>query len=136
MDGVILTYLKQIHHPKGDIFHVIKKSDQSFESFGEAYFTTVNYGYIKGWKKHNKMVLNLVVISGEVEFVVFNGTEFEAVTLSQQNYQRLTVQPNNWVAFRGVGTDKNLILNIASIEHDSNEAVNCGLEDITYEWSM
>jgi dTDP-4-dehydrorhamnose 3,5-epimerase len=136
MDGVILTYLKQIHHPKGDIFHAIKKSDQSFESFGEAYFTTVNYGYIKGWKKHNKMVLNLVVISGEVEFVVFNGTEFEAVTLSQQNYQRLTVQPNNWVAFRGVGTDKNLILNIASIEHDSNEAVNCGLEDITYEWSM
>ena len=31
MDGVILTSLKQIHHPKGDIFHGMKKSDEGFD---------------------------------------------------------------------------------------------------------
>ena len=30
MDGVILTPLKQITHPKGDIFHAMKVSDDGF----------------------------------------------------------------------------------------------------------
>ena len=36
MDGVILTPLKQIYHPKGDIFHAMKASDIGFIGFGEA----------------------------------------------------------------------------------------------------
>lgn len=31
MDGVILTPLKQIYHPKGDVFHGMKKSDEGYE---------------------------------------------------------------------------------------------------------
>ena len=30
MDGVILTPLKQIYNPKGDIFHAMKQSDYGF----------------------------------------------------------------------------------------------------------
>lgn len=30
MDGVTLTPLKKVHHPKGDILHVMKASDNSF----------------------------------------------------------------------------------------------------------
>ena len=47
MDGVILTPLKQIYHPKGDIFHAMKKSDIGFDGFGEAYFSTINQNDIK-----------------------------------------------------------------------------------------
>ena len=71
MDGVTLTPLKQITHPKGDIFHAMKASDDGFSGFGEAYFSTVNQGEVKGWKKHTEMTLNLVVVIGEIEFVVF-----------------------------------------------------------------
>ena len=42
MDGIILTPLKRINHPKGDIFHAMKKTDLGFEGFGEAYFSTIN----------------------------------------------------------------------------------------------
>jgi len=134
MDGIILTKLKQIKNPKGDIFHAMKKSDIGFNGFGEAYFTTVNRGNIKGWKRHTKMALNLVVILGEVEFVVYNGNDFFSVKLSpSKNYKRLTIKSNLWVAFRGLG-DSNIILNIANIEHDPNEAQNLELSEISYEW--
>jgi len=133
MDGVVLTPLKQIFNPKGDIFHAMKKSDSGFDGFGEAYFSTINRGDIKGWKKHTKMTLNLVVVSGEIEFVVYNGEEFFSVKLSHNNYQRLTVRPNLWMAFRGIG-ENNMLLNIANIEHDPNEAENRDLESIIYEW--
>ena len=75
MDGVILTPLKQIPHQKGDIFHAMKKSDIGFDGFGEAYFSTINKGEIKGWKKHTKMTLNLIVPVGEIEFVLFDNRE-------------------------------------------------------------
>lgn len=135
MDGVILTPLKKIHHPKGDIFHAMKKSDDGFEGFGEAYFSTVAQGEIKGWKKHTKMTLNIVVPLGEIEFVVYDegSKEFFSAKLSKDNYQRLTVKPNLYMAFRGVG-EYNMLLNLASIEHDPNEAVNKELSNITYEW--
>ena len=61
MDGIILTPLQQITHPKGDIFHAMKVSDDGFIGFGEAYFSTINKDVIKGWKKHTEMTLNLVV---------------------------------------------------------------------------
>jgi dTDP-4-dehydrorhamnose 3,5-epimerase len=135
MDGVILTPLKQIHHTKGDVFHAMKKSDDGFDGFGEAYFSTVNQDDVKGWKKHTKMTLNLVVPVGEIEFVVYdeNSKEFFSVKLSKNNYQRLTVKPNLWMAFRGVG-EYNMLLNLASIEHNPSEAVNKELSDIPYEW--
>jgi len=135
MDGVILTPLKQIHNPKGDIFHAMKKSDDGFYGFGEAYFSTVHKDDIKGWKKHTKMTLNLIVPVGKIEFVVYDETskEFLSVQLSQENYQRLTVKPNLWMAFRGL-EENSMLLNLASIEHDLRESVNIDLEEITYEW--
>lgn len=135
MDGVVLTPLKQIHNPKGDIFHAMKKSDEGFNGFGEAYFSTVNEDDVKGWKKHTKMTLNLVVPIGEVEFIVYDEIkkEFFSIKLSQNNYQRLTVKPNLWMAFRGVG-ENNVLLNLASMEHDPSEAVTTDIGEITYEW--
>lgn len=135
MDGVILTPLKQIHHQKGDVFHAMKKSDNGFDGFGEAYFSTINQGDIKGWKKHTEMTLNLVVPIGEIEFVVYdeNTKEFFSVKLSQNNYQRLTVKPNLWMAFRGL-KEYNILLNLASIEHNPKEAINVDLSGIYYEW--
>lgn len=135
MDGVILTSLKQIHHLKGDIFHVMKKSDEGFFGFGEAYFSTIYKNDIKGWKKHTKMTLNLVVPMGEIEFVIYNENlnDFFTIKLSQNNYQRLTVAPNLWMAFRGV-SEHSMLLNLASIEHDPSESVNKELEEIAYEW--
>lgn len=135
MDGLILTPLKQIYHPKGDIFHAMKKSDIGFDGFGEAYFSTIAQNSIKGWKKHTKMTMNIVVLVGEIKFVIYDEVKdvFFTVTLSKDNYQRLTLKPNLWMAFKGIGNN-NILLNLSSLEHDSNEAINLELEKIAYDW--
>jgi dTDP-4-dehydrorhamnose 3,5-epimerase len=141
IEGVVLTRLKSILHPKGNVFHAMKKSDTGFTGFGEAYFSTVNYGDIKGWKKHLRMTMNLVVPVGEVRFVLHDdrnesstkGSFFE-VCLSPRNYQRLTVPPGVWMGFKGLGNDLNLLLNLANMEHDPEESENIPLTSISYEW--
>jgi len=140
--GVMLTPLKSISHPKGDVLHAMKASDTGFNGFGEAYFSTVNPGDVKGWKKHYRMTLNLVVPVGEIWFVLHDGREdrqgensFFDVSLSTRNYHRLTVPPGVWVGFKGLGTDMNLLLNLANLEHDPSESENIPLDRIPFDWS-
>tara|TARA_R110000796_G_scaffold197152_2_gene313557 strand:- start:1586 stop:2017 length:432 start_codon:yes stop_codon:yes gene_type:complete len=141
IEGVIVTPLKRIFNEKGDILHALKCSEESFSQFGEAYFSTVGMSDIKGWKKHSEMTLNLIVPSGCIKFVMFDDREeslsqgrFQEVIITPDNYVRLTVPPKLWMAFQGVGDGINMLLNIASIEHDPTESVNVALEHFDYSW--
>ena len=139
---MLLTPLRRIPVPRGDVFHALKASAPGFAGFGEAYFTTVEQGAVKGWKRHREMTMNLVVPCGAVEFVVFDGTPggegtFRSILLSpdgEAQYQRLTVPPGLWMGFAGRGAGLNLVLNLASIEHRPEEADNLPLERIAWNW--
>ena len=134
MDGVKLTSLKIINNPKGDIFHIIKSSSEGFSKFGEAYFSEIKFNKIKGWKMHKEMVLNLIVVVGKVQFVVYDGESFFTTILSKNNYKRLTIEPNLWVAFKGLSKNSNIVLNIANIQHNPMESINKELFEIKYDW--
>ncbi len=122
----LLTPLRRIEHEKGDLYHGMKSSDPGFAGFGEAYFTTVLTGQIKGWKKHREMVLNLVVPIGEICFYVHDEAagKTSKFKLGPKNYCRLTVPAGYWVAFEGCGAEVNLACNLASIVHNPDEAVS------------
>ncbi|SON50958.1 dTDP-4-dehydrorhamnose 3,5-epimerase family protein [Vibrio tapetis] len=142
IEGVVYTPLLRIEHPKGDIFRGLKASEPSFSSFGEAYFSSITNGEIKGWKKHRKMVLNLIVPVGAIKFVIYDDRpdsstygQFSRFTLSPENYARLTVPHGVWLAFQGVGCELNLLLNIASIEHDPEESMSQPISQVEYNWS-
>ena len=141
LDGVSLTPLKKIPNEKGDIFHALKSTDETFISFGEAYFSNVNYGVIKGWKKHTRMALNLIVPVGQIKFVLYDDREFSTtfkqfwvVEIGEANYQRLSVPPGMFMSFQGIGLHRNMLLNIASIPHDPTESINKELSEISYLW--
>jgi dTDP-4-dehydrorhamnose 3,5-epimerase len=142
IDGVQLTPLKRFNNPKGNVSHAMKKSDLGFAGFGEAYFTTILPGLIKGWHKHLRMTMNLVVPVGKTRFVLFDDREpsqtrecFFSVELSPENYQRLTIPPGIWTAFKGESEEVSLILNLSSIEYDDAEVLRIGLDDIQHDWS-
>lgn len=142
IEGVQITPLKQIFKEKGSIFHALKKSEDSFLEFGEAYFSHIDTQEIKAWKTHTKMWLNLIVPVGAVKFVMYDrrkesktsGIFFEVTLSPDHNYVRLTIPPKITFGFMGVGKNVNLILNVASIEHDPKEMVNIDIDKIEYNW--
>ena len=106
MEGIILTPLKIINLESGNVMHGMKRDDPGYCDFGEAYFSFIRKGQIKGWKKHKIMTLNLMVPLGRVVFVLYDDRElsktkgeFLEVELSRNNYQRLTVPPNICMGF-------------------------------------
>ena len=142
MEGVTLHPLRHIVVPKGDIYHALKATDEGYDGFGEAYFSQIAHGQAKGWKRHNRMVLNLVVPVGAVKFVVFDDREesstrgqfFEVVLSPERNYQRLTVAPGLWMAFYGVGEGISMLMDIIPQPHDPEEADRKDLAEIPYSF--
>tara|TARA_A100001011_G_scaffold313516_1_gene331393 strand:+ start:123 stop:572 length:450 start_codon:yes stop_codon:yes gene_type:complete len=142
IDGVILTPLNIIKNSKGNILHGMKKSDPGFISFGEAYFSSIEHGQTKGWNRHISLTMNLIVPFGEVAFVIYdnrtnskNNNSFFKTIISPRSYNRLTVPPNLWVAFHGIGKQSNIILNIASEEYDSQEIEKLDLNEFQFDWN-
>jgi dTDP-4-dehydrorhamnose 3,5-epimerase len=88
------------------------------------------------------MTLNLIVAVGRIGFGICDDRaakpSFRHVALSPDSdatYQRLTIPPGFWVAFRGEGEGHNMLLNLASIPHDPGEADNVALETFDFSWS-
>ena len=142
INGVVLTPLKSTFSEGGNVFHAIKSNDFGYNNFAEAYFTTIDYLAIKSWKRHNQMTLNLIVIHGEIQFVIYddrnNSPSYKAIEnfiLSpEKNYARLTVSPGLWVAFQGLSEQKNIALNVADIFHEPSEIDRQDLNFKAYNW--
>ena len=141
--GISIYPLKQIPLEKGDVWHGLKQTDEGFIGFGEVYFSKVNPGKIKGWKKHLETTLNLIVLTGEIEFVFYDDREnsstngeFYAIKASEhpENYKRITVSPGIWMAFRCVSEQTALLMDIINQPHSDKESLRKELEEIKYNW--
>ena len=142
IEGIALHPLKHISVPNGDVFHALRCTDEGFVGFGEAYFTQIESGKAKGWKRHNKMTLNLVVVYGKIKFVIYDDREnrktkgqFEVITLSpSENYQRLTVAPGLWMSFYGADRTTSMLMDIIPEPHNPSEADKKELFEIIFDF--
>jgi dTDP-4-dehydrorhamnose 3,5-epimerase len=142
-NDIILSPLKIIESDLGKVLHGIKHTDTGFTSFQEAYFSTVKYNCIKGWKKHNRMTLNLIVIQGTIKFVIYNPllsqsskVSIQKFILNREKYSRLTVPPGYWVSFSGLEERENILLNVSDLLHDPSESENLPIHtlEIPFNW--
>lgn len=114
---------KRIKVIGGDVLHVLKSTDNEYIQFNEAYFSFIESGRIKAWKRHLEMTMNIVVPIGMVEFVFYdsNKTFICKEIIGENQYSRLTVPPKIWFGFKCVSKKDALILNISNILHSANE---------------
>lgn len=142
IQGVELHPLKHIIVPKGDIFHALKSTDEGYAGFGEAYFSQIESGAVKGWKRHNRMTLNIIVPVGKIRFVVYddrqgsatNGKFQEVILSPESNYQRLTLAPGLWMAFQGMDKGLSILMDIIPEPHDPSEADRKDIEEIKFNF--
>ena len=137
LEDILLTPLKTINTDGGNVRHVIKTTDKNFKGFGEAYFSNINSGSIKAWKRHNKMSMNLVVPLGSVKFVFYDDEQSLVLEkeIGEKNYSLITVPPGIWFGFMGIGSSDSIVLNIANIIHDPEEVSRVNQSEIKYNWS-
>lgn len=131
-----LTPLRRIATPKGDVMHGLRAGDAGFAGFGEAYLTHIQPGATKGWRRHRRMTLNLICVSGRIRLVARDESDVALDAILSPDdaalYRRATVPPGFWVAFHGAAETDSLMLNVADLAHDPDEADTLPLEALAW----
>jgi len=145
IDGVVVTPLRQIVDERGKVMHMLRSDAPHFQGFGEIYFSTVHPGVVKGWHRHQHMVLNYAVPAGLIKFVLYDDRpgsptqgEINQFFLGPENYHLVTVPAMVWNGFKGVGDSTAIVANCASIPHDPGEIERMDPFDpsIPYDWQV
>lgn len=135
VDQILVTPLKRISLAEGDVLHGIKHDDAGYVDFGEVYFSIINAGAIKAWKRHLQMTLNFVVPIGKVHFVfVDDQGRVRQELAGVDRYVRLTIPPGIWFGFSGRNDPYSLLMNLADIPHDPTEIQRKGIDEIYFNW--
>ena len=126
---------KRINVSGGDVLHILKSSDPEYNKFNEAYFSFIESGKTKAWKRHFKMTMNLVVPIGMVEFVFYDSDKnfLNKVIIGEKKYSRITVPPMIWFGFKCVSEKDSLILNISNILHSEDEVERKDLSSFQFD---
>ena len=66
ISGVQMLPLKQIIDDRGKVMHMLRADSPLFKRFGEIYFSMINPGTIKAWKRHQKMTQHIAVPVGKI----------------------------------------------------------------------
>ncbi len=124
---------------------MLRNDDPLFKEFGEIYFSVVYPNVIKGWHIHKKMTLNYAVISGMIKLVLYDDRDDSSTQgnllelfIGEENYSLVKIPPYVWNGFKGIGEDKAIVANLASIPHDPNEIIRKDpfSTDIPYQWKI
>lgn len=143
VEGVIIEPLKQIADERGKVMHMLRADSPLFTQFGEVYFSVVNPGHIKAWKKHTKMIQQITVPIGKVRLVIYDirsdstsYKNFEIIEFGEDNYCLIRIPPLVWYGFKGISSQPSLIACITDIPHDPSEKEQRFFHDktIPYEW--
>ncbi len=144
ISGLTITPLRQIGDARGAVYHFMKSDSPTLRNFGEAYFSKINEGVVKGWKFHHEAYQNFCVPFGRVKIVVFDNREgsvskgmVDEVFLDDtDNYALLSMPPGLWYSFKCESKNFSLLANIIDIQHDPAESKNLPLNtvEIPYDW--
>lgn len=145
IDGVVITPLKQMHDERGAVFHMLRSDSPNFQGFGEIYFSIINPGVVKGWKRHAEMVMNLAVPKGKLQLVLVDhridsptAGVIQEIILGEgpDIFNLVTVPALVWSGFKCLSSTPTILANCSSILHDAAEAEGLSLDDpqISYHW--
>jgi dTDP-4-dehydrorhamnose 3,5-epimerase len=144
IEDVVVQPLKQIVDERGKVMHMLRSDFPLFTKFGEVYFSVVNPGVVKAWKKHLKMTQHFAVPVGKIRLVIYDDRKnsltfgsFEILDIGEENYCLIKIPPLVWYGFKGIADTPSLIANCTNMPHEPNEVKCLDYFDklIPYDWT-
>ena len=146
IDGVVISALKQIEDERGAVLHMLRSDSPVFSKFGEIYFSLINLGIVKAWKRHRQMMQRIAVPVGRVRLVLFDDRhkssskgQIEEITLGRPDqYYLICIPPLIWYGFQGISEMPAFLANCPNIPHDPKESEQLPVSNghISYSWEQ
>jgi len=135
LDKIKIEKYNVVKNINGIILKILNNKQSNLKFYKDAYFSFVKFNKIKGWKKHTRMTMTLVVPVGKVKFVFYDENKFRSIIIGDNRFYKIIVPPNIWFAFKGISKSKNVIFNLANVKHNDKEVVRKKNNEIKYNWN-
>jgi dTDP-4-dehydrorhamnose 3,5-epimerase len=150
IDGALFLPLRIIPADGGPVLRFLRPDSPLLPDFsggfGEIYFSEVEPGAIKAWKRHRRQTQLFAVPCGRVRIALYDGRSGsltagnvrERLLGRPDNYGLLRIPPGVWYGFAALGQEPALICNCADIPHDPDEGERLPPTDraIPYIWRL
>ena len=145
IDGVKIKKLKVIPDERGRLMEILRRDDELFQGFGQAYMTTTYPGVVKAWHKHEKQTDNIVCVAGMIKMALYDGRpgsptfkEINEFYLGVHNPLLVQVPVGVYHGWMAVSQEEALIINIPTEmynrEHPDEQRLDPHTSDIPYDW--
>ncbi len=141
--GVVVRPLQVRSDERGAVMHMLRADAAHFERFGEIYFSVVNRGAVKAWRRHRSIVTNIAVPVGTIRVVLYDDRPDSAtrgavveIETGRDSYSLITIPAGIWNGFLGLGPEPAVVANCATEPHDPAEVDRRPEDDATipYIW--
>jgi dTDP-4-dehydrorhamnose 3,5-epimerase len=147
IEGVQVKRLVKHVDERGYLMELLRRDDEIFEGFGQAY-VALNYpGVVRAWHYHKKQDDYFVAVKGTVKVALFDAREdsptqgqVEEFFLGEGNDIVLKIPKGVMHGYKTVGTEPSLLLNFPSEPYDRQQPDEYRLpwnsDRIPYDWDI
>jgi dTDP-4-dehydrorhamnose 3,5-epimerase len=145
IDGVKIKKLKVIPDERGRLMEILRRDDELFQNFGQAYATTTYSGVVKAWHKHEKQTDNIACVAGLIKKALYDGRpdsptfkEVNEFYLGAHNPLLIQVPAGIYHGWMCVSQEEALIVNLPTetynYERPDEQRLDPHTSDIPYNW--
>jgi dTDP-4-dehydrorhamnose 3,5-epimerase-like enzyme len=113
--------IPQFSDDKGNLCAIEASIDIPFEIKRVYYITDVRSDTVRGNHSHRKLHQVLICLNGTVRLRVYNGTEFDDITLSSPN-EGVYIGPHVWREMHDF-SDQSVLMVLASQHYDESDYI-------------
>jgi dTDP-4-dehydrorhamnose 3,5-epimerase len=147
IDGVRIKRLEVNVDERGALTELLRRDDEFFEGFGQAY-VSMNYPQVvRAWHWHDRQADFFVVVKGMVKVGLFDarlgsGTrgEVNEFFLGELNPLMVRIPPGVVHGYKTIGTEPSLLLNFPTEPYNRSDPDEKRLPwntvDIPYDWDI
>lgn len=145
IEGVWTQELAVLPAPGGEVLHMLRSDSPLYRAFGEVYFSVVEPGAVKAWKRHFLQTQLFAVPSGLVNIVLYDDRAgspsrgaVQSFLLGRPGYYRLLrVPPLIWYGFTSASSVPGLLANCTDMPHTREESERLPADSslIPYSWT-
>ncbi|MBU0608037.1 MAG: dTDP-4-dehydrorhamnose 3,5-epimerase family protein [Armatimonadetes bacterium] len=145
IDGVVVKQLTRHVDERGYLMEVLRRDDELFREFGQAYVSACFPGMIKAWHCHQIQYDHFCCLAGNLKVGLYDDRpdsptcgEAQTVVIGMLNPALICIPPLVWHGFAAVGNETAVVLNLPTELYNYREPdeLRRALDDpeIPFQW--
>jgi len=147
IEGIAIKQLKANVDERGYLMEILRRDDEIFQTFGQAYVALTYPGVVRAWHYHKKQSDNFAVVKGMAKVVLYDSREgsptkgmVQEFFMGEANPILLRIPVGVLHGYKAIGAEPCLLFNFPTEPYDRTQPDEYRLPwnspEVPYNWDI